>query len=268
MTIKSSAVRASLLGAIAAVGLTATQATAQEFPPTTVINIDEMLAGQGIIEIDLNRDDVTDFLVEIIQLPVRPPFEFETVARLGIASLEVEAFPPASFTLPDLKPGQQASEVALIRAVNEDAGIGFDSKLPHTPFASVFQEGDLVGKLSTASEAFLYVNTIEFLEPLSLQNIDFEEFEIVERSFGPFNEDGANGFVGLSLSIFDEEEEGSVTNFGFLEITRGSITVGQQGFQSTPFAPAEIGASAVPLPAPLAFLAVALLGLFGLRRRA
>lgn len=64
-----------------------------------------MLAGQGIIEIDLNRDEITDFLVEIVEIPFQPQFE-----RI-LAETE---FPPAEFRLPNFGDGLVATEVALV----------------------------------------------------------------------------------------------------------------------------------------------------------
>lgn len=76
------------------------------------------------------------------------------------------------------------------------------------------------------------------------------------------NKEGSTGHIGLSLFNTETEE----TNFGFLEITRGSLTLGELGFQQTPDAGAAFGAATVPVPAPLALLGFAMAGLFGLRR--
>lgn len=251
MSFSTCAFRASLIGAAASVGLFASSAMAQD--GLTLIDIDQVLAGEGILEIDLNSDEATDFFVEIVRLPVLFPPTEET--PFAAAAIEI-----SEFILPTLGDGQQATEVALITAASEDAGIVFaPTKSDGTPFAATFMEGDIIGEFGrepTTSQALLYYDTVE------LGNDD-----AIERSFGPFDETGDNAFIGLSLSGLNEQEDADfVTNFGFLEITRGSITVGQQGFQTQPFEGAQIGAATVPLPAPLAFLAVAILGLFGMRR--
>ena len=135
-----------------------------------------------------------------------------------------------------------------------------------TPFALELARGDIVGrnlKFNTTDTALLYFDTafVDFIETED----GFGPGFVDEESFGPFSEDGQNGFVGLSIFTEATEEE----NFGFLEITRGSVTIGEQGFQNASGQGAQIAAAAaVPIPAPLAFLTVALLGLFGLRRRA
>ena len=258
MTIKSRALRATLLGAVAAVGFSAPQALGQENSPTTVIDIDAMLAGQGIIEIDLNRDEITDFLVEIVEIPFQPQFE-----RI-LAETE---FPPAEFRLPNFGDGLVATEVALVSAVESETQTGqvlgqFDDTFG-TLFADVLESGDTVGRFERkffgVDTVLLYVDTV-FAE-LEFATVEFEVFPIVDGpSFGPFARDGTTGFVGLSL--FNESEESN--NFGFLEITRGSITVAQQGFEPQSGTAAQIGA--VPVPAPLALLGFAIAGLFGLRR--
>lgn len=224
--------------------------------PTTVIDIDKVLAGEGVLEIDLNSDEVTDFLIEILSPPVLFP---------AIATAEAPVdLPEADFTLPVLEGGQQALEIALIRSVSQSGGVLVEPiKSESTQFALTFADGDVIGGMMQrtfdTSTALLYYDTVDFNDP-----------QQTVRSFGPFSEAGDNAFIGLSIETSEEGTNEVSRNFGFLEITRGSITVGRQGFQEEPFVGAQIGeaTTAVPLPAPLAFLAAALLGLFGLRRRA
>lgn len=80
---------------------------------------------------------------------------------------------------------------------------------------------------------------------------------------GPFAEVGTTGFVGLRL--FDNDS--SEAFFGWAEITRGSVTVGSIGFQSTADTAAMINSSAVPEPSSLGFLGLAAFILVRRRRR-
>lgn len=254
MTDTLRAFRATLLGAAAFVGMTAATSLAQD-SSLVISDIDERLDAEGFIDIDLDGGGA-DFRVELIQ----PPQLFPTEIGDG---LPVATFiDDPLFLLPPLDPGQQAIEIALIRTANPlamyelqgDTGgiVARLEKLQSTPFAATFGEGDIVGEFGrefTVSSALLYYDTVDE--------------EGIRRSFGPFSETGDTGFVGLSVTSMAEGGE-FVNNFGFLEITRGSVIIGQQGFQEAPFTGAQIGA--VPLPAPIAFLAFAVLGLFGLRR--
>jgi hypothetical protein len=74
---------------------------------------------------------------------------------------------------------------------------------------------------------------------------------------GPWSAIGAHGFIGLALAL------GDGTHYGWLEVTRGSVIVGQMGYQTT----ANAGASIVPLPASLPLLASGFAGLMALRCR-
>jgi hypothetical protein len=74
---------------------------------------------------------------------------------------------------------------------------------------------------------------------------------------GPWSLIGAHGFLGLQLDLADG------IHYGWLEVTHGSVIVGQMGYQTT----ANAGASIVPLPASLPLLASGFAGLMALRCR-
>lgn len=193
-------------------------------------------------DIDLNFDDVTDFTVEITNRSNR-------AALNGVVA-------------GNLDPG---ANIAYIFAAGGDgpfeASVFIDRTLgSSSDFAATFADGDVLGfetfsdRFDTASGAFLYTEELT------------KEGRIIN---GPFSETGDTGFIGLSLFNNETEE----TNFGFLEITRGSLTFGTLGYQQTSGLGAEIGGevggaigATVPLPAPLALLGFAIAGLFGLRR--
>ncbi len=72
---------------------------------------------------------------------------------------------------------------------------------------------------------------------------------------------GAHGYVGLR---FEESGSGNI-NYGWLELTRGSLTLGRFGYQTT----AGVGAAitAVPEPSGVLLMASGAAGLLALRRR-
>lgn len=82
---------------------------------------------------------------------------------------------------------------------------------------------------------------------------------------GPWGEIGATGYVGFR---FYERGEDSETNYGWIQVTRGSAIIGQAGFEQTAGVGAVIPTSnPVPEPGTLTLLATGALGLAALQRR-
>ena len=244
MSIRTS--RLAMLGAIGAICALSGQATAQEGPQGLKTNNlgqtltlgDEATVSQ---DIDINFDGIPDFVVKVTS--DQQLFQNEAPLDRGL--------PPGEFL-----------EAGYILSLGVDnpvfSSVFFDLEdNPAGTLAETFDLGDVVGegfvpgqsRIPATSSAILYVNV--------------NERDRGQIGIGPFSEIGDTGFLGFAS--FDPETED--TNFGFLEITRGSLALGQLGFQQT----ANLGATvattaAVPLPAPLALLGFAIAGLFGLRR--
>lgn len=92
--------------------------------------------------------------------------------------------------------------------------------------------------------------------------------EFFDAAGGPFSQIGDTGYIGLQLEL----ETG--THYGWLEVTRGSITGGQAGFQTTAGAPAPIPGggmvgtpAGVPEPGGIPMLAAGAAGIALLKRR-
>ncbi len=162
--------------------------------------------------------------------------------------------------------GDEGEEFAVIDAIfneiNLEAGVGIDSPIVASAiadggarligpeqFVTVYNEGDVISDnfRDYSFSGQLYTND-------------------GTGDIGPFAEIGSTGFIGLY--VVDSFED---LTFGFAEITRGSITVGQVGRQTQQGAPAVVtsSVSAVPLPAALPLLlgAMGLFGFMGWRRK-
>lgn len=122
------------------------------------------------------------------------------------------------------------------------------------------------------------VRVFEAGQTISGGSLSNGQLTFYSGSNGPFGTIGATGFIGLVLDPPGGGGGGAVPggagsapppkHFGWLEITRGSITVGQSGFQTTPGVGVQAGASPeVPEPSSLAMLAGGAIGLAVLRRR-
>lgn len=86
-----------------------------------------------------------------------------------------------------------------------------------------------------------------------------DNFFFADANFGKWDAIGAHGFVGFRIENEDDY------NYGWLEVTRGSLELGAAGFETTLGAGAVIPA-AVPLP-PSVFLFASSFGLLAMRRR-
>ena len=95
---------------------------------------------------------------------------------------------------------------------------------------------------------------------------------------GPLADSGDTAYLGFELFenmvIADQEEEVEIVErnvyYGWLELTRGSITVGTLGLQNVPGAAAPIPNNApnpVPIPPGIALMAAGAAGLAAVRRR-
>ena len=111
---------------------------------------------------------------------------------------------------------------------------------------------------------------IKLSEGDSVNNSFFDGSSGVARSFvdgyndntGPWGAIGAHGFLPLRI------ESNGANFFGWVELTRGSLTLGQVGFEDTPNTAALIPTTpTVPSPGSLALLASGAIGLLGMRRR-
>ena len=102
--------------------------------------------------------------------------------------------------------------------------------------------------------------------------------KLYEPSNGPLSNSGDTAYVGLEffevLSAFDEETEEAIVErnryYGWLELTRGSVTVGTLGLQNVSGAAAPIPNNApnpVPIPPGIALMAAGAMGLAAVRRR-
>jgi hypothetical protein len=113
--------------------------------------------------------------------------------------------------------------------------------------ATSFDYGDVVEKGSPA------------LDSAALHN-DFQKGYLIPQS-------GDSTYIGLLLGSFEEGEFTQV-NYGWVEITRGSVILGTKGYQTAANIGAPIITSApVPVPPSLALLATGALGIGALSRR-
>lgn len=244
MTMSTRTSRLAMLGAIGAMCAFSAQAqVAVEDPQglrTTNLGQTLTLGDEATVsqDIDINFDGIPDFVVKITtdeqlfqnEAPVGRALPGEFLEAGYILSLGVDnpIFSSVFFDLEDDRNGAIAETFDLGDVVGEGFVPG-ESRIPATSSAILYTSVDSKGISSS----------------------------------GPFSEIGDTGFLGFAS--FDPETED--TNFGFLEITRGSVSFGTLGFQQT----ANLGATvsttaAVPLPAPLALLGFAIAGLFGFRR--
>jgi len=72
---------------------------------------------------------------------------------------------------------------------------------------------------------------------------------------------GTHGYSGFSIN------PGDGTHYGWIELTRGSLTIGQMGYQDVAGVAAVIPGGAVPEPGTLGLGAIGLFAVFAQRRR-
>jgi len=208
----------------------------------TVVNIDQTTdIDTAPIEIDLNNDTNTDFIISVsptFVVDIDSPIVVLSSSIGGTTSIEID-FEVGGFEAGSIRglttPGISAAAIA----------VGADG------FAATFEPGEEIGGGDSFSTD---VDLYEVLGP--------------ELSEGPLAEIGSTVFIGLQLQLFDTNGPADQL-FGWLELTRGSVTAGQLGLQTDPNAAAPIPTGDVPLPPSLAMLGAAMagMGVAGLRRR-
>ena len=103
--------------------------------------------------------------------------------------------------------------------------------------------------------------------------IDFASFYSTNREDNFLNASGDTGFLGFRLSmqpfVIDTNPE---FFYGFIEVTRGSITIGNMGFQTTAGAGLTVANQTTPdaivsAPATLGMMLITCVGFMSMRRR-
>lgn len=224
----------------------AVMAPTNSYAVVQTFNINQTIEAGGRLTFDLNGDGADDYEIEILTPNVQDSTETFELARIRGIFPEL----PLPVSIIDDDDDEDFG--------GEDPNPEDDRDLAHkiflanseSEFARVFSAGDTVFKDFRENDA-----------PTGFEAVLYSDENGDE---GPFSEIGSTGFIGLHL--MDEFE---ASFFGFLEITRGSITVGQLGFQTDPNTGALIPGAVVPVPPSLAFMAVGALGLAvaGWRRR-
>lgn len=222
-------------------------------------------------EFDVNGDDVNDFIIRVGSDDINPLIETRSVLEADV--------------LPGLDATKQFPGSAAISALGEGREIfRSQSKLKgESNFVFAFGSGDdvdgTVGSLSKSGDLYRTAFAVENVR-VALEN------DVVEggsKQVGPFATEGTRGFIGFALTEFTDlidmkvldetddelmEKLPSVTNYGWIEIVRGSVNVVRVGFQTTANTAAAIpGAIAVSEPATLPLIALGAAGLVALRRR-
>lgn len=243
------------LGVVSAVGALAFGMTAPMASHAAVLEVilNQTIEAEESTSFDLNGDGVDDFEVLILT----PNFNGDSSAgvfeRAIITALDPAPRPESDIPLP-VDPDVPLLDVVGIPIDDDDEGRDAGNNIfvenEETGFAQVFQAGDVVGGPSDDSlrlfQAILYTT------------------ENDPEGEGPFAEIGATGFIGLEMISFDE-----IVTFGWLEVSRGSITLHRAGAETTAGVGALVPASVVPVPPAIGFMvvSVAAFGLVARRRR-
>jgi hypothetical protein len=220
-------------------------------------------SGMSSFQFDLNNDGFDDFRVEVTE------FVEDVVGESKIQPLYGEEFFVTQEARITAIKNPETYGLIAVDSSGFESGLGVSSSLIGSegdPYARVFEEGETIGytkevPLFFSYTALLYTEGFGFPQVATNDGIEAISEGI---SIGPFANFGATGLIGLSINSGQELDP----FFGWLEITRGSITVGTGAVSTTPGAPVGAGISAVPLPPGLALLggAFGLMG-FAARRR-
>jgi hypothetical protein len=245
---------------VSAAVLSATTANAGILETEFNVTIEEGLQ----YEFDINADGKNDFSVT-----VGPDRE------MPAANLIEE---PVGFS-----PSSETAGRARVRALGEQSRV-FTFDLDDEDFAVKLALGDSVDE-----------NTGDLRTSGKLYDTRFEKSKLpggkdMFVEFGEFASNGddeiVNGFVGLAIETFNfrpnligengdiqQDEDGEkaerTINYGWIELTRGSVILVRSGFQQIANAPAPIDGRDIQIsePATLPLMALGAAGLYALRRR-
>jgi len=156
----------------------------------------------------------------------------------GTFSIDIDGLPGFEIDINIVDP--EAIDYAFVsNSLKSSGSVMFSTE---GKFARMFSEGETVDAStfgSSSGSADLYANDL-----------------------GNWGTIGAHGFLGFA---FDDGTQNGL-RYGWLELTRGSVSVGQIGLQDSYNTGANAPTS-IPEPGTLLFLASGSLGLLGLRRR-
>lgn len=240
--------------------------------------------GDGPLFLDVNKDGAADLMIEVGNMR---DFWTEESVRVEFATsvreeLRIGTIAPSPVDRLDTRLG----EFATIRTISNEAFKSEEDFFPGTSAFVVTDGGPSLFRIPTVAilgagqelsdgqellgsdSAFLYADVEEQIRIATIEETLSETVghELDDRlRFTSGLEPDQTGFVAFGI----QSEEVKGTQFGFLEITRGSVTINTIGFQpNTGPGASALTVSSVPLPAPALLLLAALGGLGLMRRRA